>query len=166
MLDGDVFNLSWSDSNSTTTDANPTLPSRNHAIYLVRSVQFHVGEVYHLFDEDSFMVGLHEYYDSPIDDESQRPSLWYVHFLLIMAFGKAFVTATVNKSDRTPPGVEHFTQAMRLLPDVTQLWKDPFTAAEVFCCAALYLQCMDLRYAAYLTVSFTLHFRSGSTLGC
>lgn len=152
MLDGDVFDLTWSNSDPARRDETHTLPSRTHAIYLVRSVQFHVGEVYHLFDEDSFMPGLHQYYDTTTDDQSLRHSLWYVQFLLIMAFGKAFVTTPSNKGGAMPPGIEHFTQAMMLLPEVTQLWKDPFTAAEVFCCAALYLQCMDFRYAAYLTV--------------
>jgi proline utilization trans-activator len=70
---------------------------------------------------------------------------------MIMAFGKAFVLRTGE--GRKPPGVESFVQAMKLLPDVSRLWTDAFTTAEIFCCAALYLQCVDFRYGAYLTVS-------------
>ena len=109
-------------------------------------MQFHIGQAYHLFDQQSFIYGLDDYHRNPTGIY-QRAPLWYVHYLIIMAFGKAFTAAKIK--GRPFPGVEYFQYAMKLLPTVTQLWKDPFTAAEILCCAALYLQCMDFRYAAY-----------------
>lgn len=95
------------------------------------------------------MSDLHEFYESSMH-ETFKQKLWYIHFLLIVAFGKALVAKGSEKA--TPYGVEFFVQAMKLLPDVSQLWTDPFTATEIFCCTALYLQSVDFRYGAYVTV--------------
>ncbi|KAJ9653867.1 hypothetical protein H2201_009087, partial [Coniosporium apollinis] len=152
-LDGDVYSLGWDGSRIVKDDDKVALPSLNHAIYLVRSVQFHIGEVYHLFHEETFMTELYRFYENPTD-ETQKRKLWYIHYLLIMAFGKAFISRSVERGK--PPGVELFVQAMKLIPDVSQLWTDPFTAAEIFCCAALYLQCADFRYGAYLTIGHAM----------
>jgi proline utilization trans-activator len=150
VRDGDVYDLDWDGSKAGIDQKHP-LPSLNHAKYLVHTVQFHVGEVYHLFDEEIFMHSLRLHYEDQSTSLRQN-TLWCVHYLVIMAFGKVFAS-TAKAASRKPPGVEHFIHAMQLLPDVTQLWKDPYTAAEVYCCVALYLQCLDFRYGAYLTVS-------------
>lgn len=149
-LDGDVYNLGWNGSriNTDATD-KVVLPTLHHAIYLVHSVQFHVSQVYHLFSEELFMSELHRFYESSMDDTFKQ-KLWYIQFLLIMAFGKALVTKGIEMEK--PHGVELFVQAMKLLPDVSQMWTDPFTATEIYCCTALYLQCVDFRYGAYVTV--------------
>jgi proline utilization trans-activator len=95
------------------------------------------------------MLELSSFYENPAD-EIQKRKLWYVHYLLIMAFGKACSSRSVERGK--PPGVELFVQAIKLIPDLSHVWTDPFTAAEIFCCAALYFQCSDYRFAAYLMV--------------
>ena len=65
----------------------------------------------------------------------------------MLAFGKAFVVRT--SGSRRPPGAELFTQAMKLLPDLTILNMDPIETIEILCCAALYLQSLDFRSSAY-----------------
>jgi len=67
-----------------------------------------------------------------------------------LAFGKAFIVRT--NEGRSPPGAELFTRAMKLLPDVTFLHRDPIQSIEVLICAALYLQCLDSRSAAFNVV--------------
>ncbi|KAK5087789.1 hypothetical protein LTR05_002004 [Lithohypha guttulata] len=152
-LDGDIYSLDWDGSRVVEDDDGITLPSFNHALYLVSSVQFHIGEAYHVFHEEVFMPELHRFYED-ISDKAQKRKLWYIHYLLIMAFGKAFTSRSTEKGK--PPGVDLFVQAMRLLQDVSQLWIDPFTTAEIFCCSALYLQCADFRYGAYLTIGHAM----------
>lgn len=78
---------------------------------------------------------------------SRVSQLWYVHYLLVLAFGKAFVTR--NAPDGRPPGVNLFFEAMRHLPEVTFFSTDSIEAIEILICAALYLQCLDFRSAAY-----------------
>lgn len=154
MLDGDVYDLSWNDLDSSHKDAKQSLPTVDHAKYLVMAVRFHLGDSYHLLDQEVFMTDLDEHFN--MQHTGHKPSdLWYTHFLMILAFGKAFTTA--KQTEGKFPGAVYFQHAMKLLPDPTQLWKDPFTAAEILCCAALYLQCLDFRYAAYLTVSESAH---------
>lgn len=95
------------------------------------------------------MVGFQKFYENSAGDTHQC-NLWYVHFLLVMALGKACVSRGLRKG--TPPGADLFVHAMKRFPDISQLWTDPFTTAEIFCCAALYLQGADFRYGAYMTV--------------
>lgn len=123
------------------------MPSADYAIYLINAVKFHCGQMFHLFDEPTFMRQFHDFHETP----SSKPyGLWFVHFLLILAFGKAF-TARRNNS-RRPPGCELYVQAMKLLPDIAFLMGEPLEAVEVLCCKALYLQCLDFRCAAYNVV--------------
>lgn len=151
-LDGDIYSLGWDGSRVIKDEDKVALPSLNHAIYLVQSVQFHIGDSYHLLDEESFMSELSLFYKNPAN-EMQKRKLWYIHYLLIMAFGKACTSRSVERGK--PPGVELFVQAMKLMPDLSQIWTDSFTATEIFCCGALYLHCSDHRFGAYLMVRST-----------
>lgn len=80
------------------------------------------------------MESFSRFYEDP-QRETNYSALWYIHFLLILAFGKAFI-ARANKEKR-PPGAELFAQAMQLLPDITFLYTDPIQSVEILCCAAL-----------------------------
>ncbi|KAK6373763.1 hypothetical protein LTS17_008256 [Exophiala oligosperma] len=151
-LDGDVYNLGWDGLRVISDDDRVVLPTLNHAKYLMLSAQFHVGEMYHLFHEETFMSELVRFHENRANDAYTR-TLEYVHYLLVMALGKACVSRRPGKG--TPPGQDLFIQAMKILPDISQLWTDPFTTAEIFCCASLYLQGIDHRYGAYLTVGRT-----------
>lgn len=116
-------------------------------MFLINAVKFHCGQLFHLFDETLFMQGFASFYD-PEKNRRDTPTLWYIHFLIILALGKALTVR--SKADAgVLPGGELFVQAMQLLPDVSFLCRDCLHSVEVLCCASLYLQCLDHRSAAY-----------------
>ncbi|RQM06503.1 hypothetical protein DH86_00003682 [Scytalidium sp. 3C] len=119
--------------------------------------------MFHLFDEESFMHGFSEFYQNQ-NDPSHRRNLWYVHFLLILAFGKAFVVGQTHS--RRPAGVEYFVRAMKLLPDITFLHTQPVNSVEILCCVALYLQCLDFRGSAYTKVGEALRIALEEGMHC
>ena len=128
---------------------NTTLPTADHAMYLINATKFHVGQMFHLFDEESFMQSFARFHN-PNADKSGLMPLWHVHYLLILAFGKAFLARTVK--GRKPPGADLFVQAMAILPDVTFLCLHPIETIEILCCATLYLHSLDFRSPAYQLV--------------
>ncbi|KAM0438593.1 hypothetical protein ACHAPT_001345 [Fusarium lateritium] len=121
------------------------LPSLELALYYLQSTKFRICPLFHLFEEADFVQNIQCFYQNP-SDFARTNSLWYVHFLVIMAFGKSFVgqQATVG-----PAGSNLFSRALNLLPDVTYLSRDPVKATEIFCSFALYLHCVDHRVAAH-----------------
>ncbi|KID62566.1 Zn(II)2Cys6 transcription factor, partial [Metarhizium hybridum] len=143
MFDGKVYMLDWS-----SASAQPVLPNLDYAIHLINNVKFHCSPMYHLFDEDVFLNGLHAHYR-----EEQTPrgglvqQLWFIQFMLILAFGKALTSKSSRNNQ--PPGASFFTHAIHLLPNMTVLWDEPVQAAEVLCCIALYLHCIEHRGSAY-----------------
>jgi len=153
MFDGTMYDLGWNGQRDIVASDTAPLPSADYAIYLINAVKFHCGQIFHLFDEMSFMRRFHEFHATTTD--SSRPKdLWYVHFLIILAFGKVFAARRNNA--RRPPGAELFVQAMKLKPDITYLHTQPLQAVEILCCEALYLQCLDFRSAAYNVVGQAL----------
>lgn len=152
LFDGTMYDLGWDGMRDLAEPDTNILPSPDYAIYLINAVKFHCGQMFHLFDEETFMQQFSEFHAAP--DHAPRPrTLWYVHYLLILAFGKAFVVQ--GNSSGPPPGAELFVQAMKLLPSVVFLSTQPIPSVEILCCAALYLQCLDFRCSAYNTVSQT-----------
>lgn len=152
-----VYDLDWDGSRMTLNKpASPILPSLDYCIYLINAVKFHCCQIFHLFDEDAFMPALYRFYDGPPRQPHQSEELWYVHFLLILAFGKAFTT---KKSQGTrPPGEPYFSKALHLLPNSVLLWQRPIEGIEILCCVALYLQCIDTRSVAYNYVRYPITF--------
>jgi proline utilization trans-activator len=100
------------------------------------------------------MANLNAFYSNS-ESETWRSSLWYIHFLIIIAFGKTFVQHKHHAS--SPPGSDFFVQALQLLPDTKRLCREPVTAVEILCCIALYLQALDSRTAAYTIVRIFSH---------
>lgn len=150
LFDASVYELNWDGSRASAGPQTPCLPTLDHAIYLMNAVKFHCGQVFHLFDDDTFMPTLYQFYETS-SPQSVAEELWYVHFLLILAFGKAF---TSKKSrPRRPPDGDMFIKAISSLPSEIMLWRHPMQACEVLCCIALYLQCLDHRIVAYTYVS-------------
>ena len=88
---------------------------------------------------------VHEHQDNISDS-------WRAHYLLILALGKGFLNRVGQNNQ--PPGTDLYKRAMQTLPDTTYLCKDPIPSMEILCCAALYLQCLDMRSSALLLVSF------------
>lgn len=129
------------------------VPSIDHALFLVNTVKFHCTQLFHLFDEQEFNAKLQVFYNDTAD--TCGTDLWYVHFLLVIALGKAL--AQNNQQGLRPSGSELFHEAQQLLPDTDTLCRDPIVAMELLCCAALYLHALDSRNAAHVTVrSYTL----------
>ena len=120
-------------------------------MYLINTVKFRSGQLYHLFDENEFMAGLHDFYSKP--KSTSTAGLWYIHFLLMLAFGKGFVQHKLQGNK--PPGAEFFVRALQLLPDISVLHQEPIESTEILCCIALYLQALDCRSSAHNYVSTT-----------
>ncbi|KAJ4988791.1 C6 transcription factor [Stagonosporopsis vannaccii] len=150
LFDGSAYDLPWDGTRSLPDSASPVIPSIDYAIFLINAVKFHCGQMMHLFEEEEFMFNLHAFYSSTGDKAIWKGSLWYIHFLMIIAFGKTFVQQK-NHSPR-PPGADFFIHALQLLPDTNKLCRDPIVATEVLCCIALYLQSLDSRNAAHVTI--------------
>jgi len=150
LFDGSAYDLTWDGTRSLPDSASPVIPSIDYAIFLINAVKFHCGQMMHLFEEEEFMFNLHAFYSSTGDKAIWKGSLWYIHFLMIIAFGKTFVQQK-NHSPR-PPGADFFIHALQLLPDTNRLCRDPIVATEVLCCIALYLQSLDSRNAAHVTI--------------
>ena len=147
LFDGNTYDLGWDGSRTTQTPEVPGLPTHDHALYLINAVKFRCGQMYHLFDDDDFMAGLHRFYAQPRPAATTTASLWYIHFLLIMGFGKGF---TQQKSQgKRRPGAEFFNRAIQLLPDPSGLWHEPVEHAEILCCISLYYHTVDCRSTAH-----------------
>lgn len=129
----------------------PVLPTVDYATHLINIVRFHCCPLFHFFDETVFMDGLHAHYGVEKKHETLGQQLWLIHFMLILALGKAL--ASKPSRGNHPPGAALFMHAMQLLPNSTILWSEPIQAAEILCCIALYLHCIDHRSAAYNYVS-------------
>jgi hypothetical protein len=146
LFEGATYDLGWDGRRNAAETEDPVLPTADFAMYLINAVKFHCGQLYHLYDEHSFMYHLGKFYEDP-DGPREYPLLWYIHYLLILAFGKAVIIRTTW--DRRPSGADFFVHAMKILPDISFLYSDPIESIEILCCAALYLQCLDHRSVAY-----------------
>lgn len=156
-FDGSTYELGWDGRRSTSSFQHPALPTVDHALFLINSVKFHCGQLFHVFDNDTFMQQFGVFHEGP-DGQNRCPEMWYIHYLIVLAIGKSLVGRA--RQVRKPSGAELFVHAMQLLPDQTFLWTDPIQSTEVLCSAALYLQCLDMRIVAYNIVSFDQLYES------
>ncbi|KAL1623553.1 hypothetical protein SLS56_008257 [Neofusicoccum ribis] len=146
LFDGFAYDLKWDGYRTAPGLDTPALPTLDYAIFLINAVKFHCSQTFHLFDEESFMRCLYDFYSDPTP-RIAAADLWYIHFLAILAFGKAFTTRKANGN--TPPGADFFLKAIQLLPEMNALVRQPLLSAEILCCIALYFQCLDYRHAAH-----------------
>lgn len=159
LFDGNVYDMKWDGSRRDSLEDNydiSNLPTPDFAGYLINSVKFHCGQLLYLFDESNFMSKFVSFQQSP-EKEARSSPLWFCHYLLLLAFGKSFVVQSA-KSTR-PAGSDHFIQAMKCMPDFSFFEGDPIEKTQVLCCAALFLQCLNNRTAAYRMVSLNIHPR-------
>lgn len=89
------------------------------------------------------------YYGNPVTKATEC-RLWFVQFLLVLAFGKAFLSWPRNTKD--PPAASFFVRAMSLMPEMTSMWKDSLMAIEVLALAGLFLYSIDYRESAHVYV--------------
>ncbi|KAH7009725.1 hypothetical protein EDB80DRAFT_412636 [Ilyonectria destructans] len=148
-LDGEIYRILPEPGPIFNSWSFEGLPSLDLSLYYLHTVKFRTHPFFHLFDESEFTSRLHQFYQEP-ETFAQTNRLWYVHYLLIMAFGKSFISQ--GNAQSGPAGSELFARAMGVLPDTTQLCSDPVKATEIFCCIALFLQSVDHRVAAHLYV--------------
>ena len=149
LFEGQTYELGWDGRRGSVELDEATLPTADFALFLINAVKFHCGQLFHLFDEQDFMRNFSNYHNQ--EHRGHCTDLWLVHYLLILALGKAFIVRVGQ--DRRPPGASLYVQAMKLFPDNTYLCHDPITSIEMLCCAAIYLQCLDMRATAYSLVS-------------
>ncbi|KAF4464215.1 Zn(II)2Cys6 transcription factor [Fusarium albosuccineum] len=139
-------NLGWDGVRGQLTPDIDSLPSLDHAIFLINAVKFHAGQIYHLFDDITFTQQLNSFYSSPAEKAGEM-RLWYIHFLILIAFGKAFIVGEVQTT--SPPGANLFIHAVQSLPAAAYLIQDFITSAEILCCIALYYLAVVSRISAY-----------------
>lgn len=151
LIEDDVYTLSWNIRPPHEKPDVTGLPSLDHAIYLFHTFKFHLGQTYRLFDEVEFVNEIRDFY-SDAQSKAEESRLWYVKFLLILAFGTAFHSSQWMPSTE-PPGSKFFVRAMGLMPDHTALWKDSLLAIEVLAMVGLYLYSIDERESAHVYVS-------------
>lgn len=155
LYQGSTYDLNWDGRRDASEASICALPTADYALFLINAVKFQCGQLFHLFDEPSFMEQFKKFHDANSNlNNDDDTVLWYIHYLLVLAFGKAFVVRT--DKGQCPPGGDLFVQAMQLLPDTTYLCSNPLRSIEILCCTALYLQCLDSRSAAYNVVSQVL----------
>ncbi|KAI0914528.1 fungal-specific transcription factor domain-containing protein [Ustulina deusta] len=148
--EGPAFILEWPSTGTIGPLSLNVLPSLDFALYLATTVKFHLGQLYHIFHEETFIAGLHKFYEQgPYAEPLPDNRLWYVQYLLIMAFGHALLSGYVG---RRPAGSELVSRAIELMPDAFGLNQNPVLATEVLCCLALYLQSIDHRTGAFLYI--------------
>jgi hypothetical protein len=154
LVEDDVYTLSWDSRPPNEKPDVGNLPSLDYAIYLFHTFKFHLGQTYHLFDEVEFVNQIRDFY-SDAQRKAEENRLWYVKFLLILAFGTALHLSQPLPSGQ-PPGSKFFVRAMGLMPDHTALWKDSLFAIEVLAMVGLYLYSIDQRESAHVYVSLLM----------
>lgn len=151
FLTDDIYDIKWSPIQAGAAIDISGLPSLDYALYLVNTVKFHLGPTYRCFDDKTFQQHMKEFYFGDPAKKAAEQRLWFVQFLMVLAFGKAFLSQSLSTDE--PPGAKFFLRAMSILPDITMLWKDGLLAIEVLAMAGLYLYCIDRRESAHVYVS-------------
>jgi len=151
--DGDAYQIHWGSVNPDEAPDVSDLPSLDYALYLVSTTRFHLGELFHFFDQEEFLANLHELYDD-VHAKVHTSRLWYIQFLVVMAFGEAFLTPSTRIRPAGKSACsQYFTRAMALLPDQSRVWDDPILAIEVLAAVSLYLYSLDMRDSSCCYVS-------------
>ena len=145
-FDANAYDVQWGSPQIPVLPNKDDLPSLDHALYLSNTVKFRICQMFDLFDEAEFMKELHEFYTEP-SEKLRCSKMWCIKYFLIVAFGKAFLERSTKPT--SPPGSTYFIQAMNLLPNSEDLYREPIIAIEILCMVSLYLQSSDMRRSAY-----------------
>ncbi|KAL1852220.1 hypothetical protein Plec18167_006034 [Paecilomyces lecythidis] len=128
-MDQEIYPLHWNHAAIDAAIDVSGLPSIDHASYLFNTVKFHLDHSFRFLDEEDFLRQLQEFYNGDSVKKAKECRLWFVQFLLVLAFGNAFLLRTRNSKD--PPGSKFFVRAMSIMPELSCLWKDSLLAIEV-----------------------------------
>lgn len=130
--------------------ASIPLPRLQYAEYLTSTVVVQLGSLYCLFEQDSFVKNLRQFYEARSKKVTQKPSLWHIQMLLVLAFGKSLLSR--EHSDSGPSGMTYFKLAMEAFPDVRQLCENPLLSIEILSLASLFLHAADMLQESYILV--------------
>ncbi|KAJ4015789.1 hypothetical protein NW752_006711 [Fusarium irregulare] len=145
-LDGSAFRLQWRPLMPDEQPEISNLPPSDYAFFLIQTARFYLGPLASLIDEAEFLQHFKELYqDASTKATSCR--LWYAQYLLMIAFGKAFLGG--KSVDGRPPGYQYAARAMPLMPELAGIALDPILSAQALTLAAIYFQSIDMRVAAY-----------------
>ncbi|KAM0716638.1 hypothetical protein Q7P37_008083 [Cladosporium fusiforme] len=154
LFKGEVYDLEAAGSCDSIVGATSTvMPTEDFALFLINGVRFRCCKLFHLFDEQSFMSEFDKFHRG-VRECSDKLDLWYVHYTLILAIGKA-LHGEYHKGPR-PSGADFFEQSMRVVPHLALARAEPMESIEILCCAALYLQSVDRRQSAYSLIGQAL----------
>jgi hypothetical protein len=145
-----AFKLQWRPLPPDEIPDVTNLPPLDYALFLFNTVKFYFGFLSFMIDEEAYLRDLHEFYKDP-SAKAASARYWYVQYLLVLAFGKAFLTH--KNPSGTPPGHQYASRAMALLPDLSGMHEDPLTCIQALSLGAVYLQSIDMRRAAFQHVS-------------
>ncbi|PWY87950.1 Zn(II)2Cys6 transcription factor [Aspergillus sclerotioniger CBS 115572] len=145
-LDGDIYPLEWNDLPESAALAD--LPSLDYALHLFNVAKLHLGQTYRFLDEESFNAHILAFYDAKAEKPAE-PRMWFVQFLLILAFGKAFLS---RPNGHDPPGSKFFVRAMSHMPKSPSTGRDSLMVIETLALAALYLYSIDHRENAHMHI--------------
>ncbi|KAJ5956284.1 transcriptional regulator family: Fungal Specific TF [Penicillium viridicatum] len=152
-IDGVAFKLTWRPYPPDEVPDVTNLPPLDYALFLFNTVKFYFGFLSFMIDESAYLQDLHEFYrDPPAKAASNRP--WYCQYLLVLAFGKAFLIQ--RNPSGTPPGHQYASRAMALLPDLSGVDEDPLGCIQALSLGAVYLQSIDMRRAAFQHIGHAL----------
>ncbi|KAL1889071.1 hypothetical protein Sste5346_009136 [Sporothrix stenoceras] len=152
-LDGAALQncLRWQAKANVDGDDLAKLPPADHARFLFHTVQFRLGELFAVVDEAAFLARFEAFQRAPLATATAN-RLWFVTYLLVLAFGMAYTSpaSSVSESDG-PPGCDLAARALSLLPNVAFVHDErpAMQALEAFFLAALYLKSVDMRSPAY-----------------
>lgn len=145
-LDGGAYKLKWTRIANDELPDLGDLPARDYAIYIFNTFTFHVGQLFLVIDEESFLQNLEEFYKDAAAKVRQS-RMWFAQFLFVLAFGKAFLTPFSPETN--PAGCSYALRALAIIPDFADEHAEPLLEIDVLCLAALYLQSVDMRLTAY-----------------
>ena len=146
-LDGDIYPLDWgNDKDAPEYLSSIPLPSVDQALHALNTVQFYLGQIYRLFNED-FNTQIQHFYERRAIGEMEHSRMWLIRLLLILAFGKALSSRT--RTDDSPPGSKISVRAISIMPAQTFTGKDSLDVIETLALISLYLYAIDHREGAH-----------------
>ncbi|KAJ5731835.1 hypothetical protein N7493_003316 [Penicillium malachiteum] len=116
------------------------LPSVEKGYQLLDTVLLYLGDAQHYFDARDLSDQLMVFYRNSFD-EIQRTSIWYLHILLVFAIGK-LLRGDLDETTG-PPGFDLFKEALRLLPDMSEIRAHGVAGIEILALIAVYYQNID-----------------------
>ncbi|PYH86340.1 hypothetical protein BO82DRAFT_273357 [Aspergillus uvarum CBS 121591] len=155
-VDASAFALKWRPLPMDEVPEVCHLPPIDYGLYLFHTVKYYLGTLFYIIDSPSFLRHLHEFYTDP-GTKVVSMRLWYAQYLLVLAFGKAFL-AQNHPPNAPPSGYQYAARAMSLMPDLSGMYPNPLQCIRTLTLAALYFQSIDMRVAAFQHIGFAFRF--------